>query len=90
MVKKLLITFAALALVGACVLGAGAIAQPGVAPLPVPIEESSPCPATGCASGTCHEMCIRDRPAPADAPRPSLLRQYLAAGCVRPFPADVS
>lgn len=54
MVKKLLITFAALALIGACVLGAGALAQPGTAPLPLAIEESSPCPATGCASGSCH------------------------------------
>ena len=52
--KKLLITLAALALIGACVLGAGALAQPGTAPLPVPIAADSPCPATGCASGTCH------------------------------------
>lgn len=54
MVKKILVTFAALAIIGACVLGAGALAQPDVAPLPVPIEADSPCPATGCASGTCH------------------------------------
>ena len=52
--KKLLITLAALALIGACVLGAGALAQPGTAPLPVPIAADTPSPATGCASGTCH------------------------------------
>ncbi|MCI8468010.1 MAG: hypothetical protein HFJ75_00630 [Eggerthellaceae bacterium] len=75
MVKKLLITFAALALVGACVLGAGALAQPGVAPLPVPIEESSPCPATGCASGTCHGF--------DDVPEPDGIHEMTCpeAGC---------
>ncbi len=54
MFKKLIITFALLALVGACVLGIGAAVQPQNAPLPVPIAQDSPCPATGCASGSCH------------------------------------
>ena len=54
MVKKLAITLAVMLALGALVVGAGALARPGQAPLPVPIEESSPCPATGCASGSCH------------------------------------
>ena len=54
MVKKLAITLAVMLALGALVVGAGALARPGQAPVPVPIEESSPCPATGCASGSCH------------------------------------
>ena len=52
MIKKLLIALAAFALVGACVLAAGTAIEPatGVSR----IEASSPCPATGCASGECH------------------------------------
>ena len=73
--KKLLITLAALALIGACVLGAGALAQPGTAPLPVPIAANSPCPATGCASGTCHGF--------DDVPEPDGIHEMTCpeAGC---------
>ena len=52
MVRKLVITLAAFALVCACVLGAGALAEPATALRPV--EAASPCPAAGCASGECH------------------------------------
>ena len=52
MVRKLVVTFAAFALVCACVLGAGALAEPATALRPV--EAASPCPAAGCASGECH------------------------------------
>lgn len=52
MLKKLLVTIAVFALVGAAVLAAGAAAEPetGVHAL----TAASPCPATGCASGACH------------------------------------
>lgn len=52
MLRKLLITLAAFALLGACVLGTGSLAEPatGVSP----ITADSPCPAAGCASGSCH------------------------------------
>lgn len=53
MVKKLALTLAAFALVGACVFAAGAAADPSVG-LPQAIEADSPCPAVGCASGECH------------------------------------
>lgn len=53
--KKLAITLAVFALLGACVLGAGALAQGGSsAALPQRITAESSCPATGCASGSCH------------------------------------
>ncbi len=52
MSKKILITLAAFVLLGACVLGAGALAEPATAVRA--ITEDSPCPATGCASGVCH------------------------------------
>ncbi|MDO4290898.1 MAG: hypothetical protein Q4C41_06695 [Eggerthellaceae bacterium] len=55
MTKKFAITLAVFALLGACVLGAGALAQGGsAAALPQRIAADSPCPATGCASGSCH------------------------------------
>ena len=53
MAKKALATLAAFLLVGACVFGAGLLADPSVG-LPQPIEVDSPCPASGCASGECH------------------------------------
>ena len=53
MVKKTLVTLAAFLLVGAAVFGAGALADPSVG-LPRAIAEDSPCPATSCASGSCH------------------------------------
>lgn len=53
--KKFAITLAVFALLGACVLGAGALAQGGsAAALPQRITAEPPCPATGCASGSCH------------------------------------
>ena len=53
MVKRIIITLAAFLLAGACVFGAGALADPSVG-LPRAIAEGSPCPATSCASGECH------------------------------------
>lgn len=53
MVRKTLIALAAFLLVGACVFGAGSLADPAVG-LPQAIAEDSPCPATACASGECH------------------------------------
>ena len=56
MAKRLIATLAVFALVCACVLGAGAVAQGESVThvLPQVITEESACPATGCASGTCH------------------------------------
>lgn len=62
MAKKITVTIVVLLAFGILVLCAGAVAQPGVAVLPQPIEESSPCPVTGCASGSCHGF--DDVPAP--------------------------
>ena len=75
MVKKLAITLAVMLALGALVVGAGALARPGQAPLPVPIEESSPCPATGCASGSCHGF--------DDVPEPDGIHEMTCpeAGC---------
>ena len=53
MIRKTLVTLAAFLLVGAAVFGAGALADPSVGP-PRAIAEDSPCPATSCASGSCH------------------------------------
>ncbi len=53
MIRKMLITIAVFALVGACTFAAGAAADPSVGP-PQPITSESPCPAAGCASGACH------------------------------------
>ena len=52
MFKKLLVTLVAFLLAGACVLAAGAAAEPATGVRP--IEADSPCPAVGCASGSCH------------------------------------
>ncbi len=52
MFRKLAVTLVALVLVGACVWGAGTLAEPDTALLA--IEADSPCPATACASGECH------------------------------------
>ena len=51
--RKTLITLAAFLLVGACVFGAGVLADSSVE-LPQAIAADSPCPATSCASGSCH------------------------------------
>ena len=53
MIRKTVITLLAFLLVGAAVFGAGALADPSVG-LPRAIAEDSPCPATSCASGSCH------------------------------------
>lgn len=53
MMRKTLVTLAAFLLVGACVFAAGAAADSSVG-LPKAIAADSPCPATGCASGSCH------------------------------------
>ena len=53
MMKKTLVTVLAFLMVGACVFLAGVAADPSV-DLPQPVGADSPCPATGCASGTCH------------------------------------
>ena len=49
MFKKLLVTLVAFLLAGACVLAAGAAAEPATGVRP--IEADSPCPAVGCARG---------------------------------------
>lgn len=53
MMRKFFIALAAFLLVGACAFAAGAAADPSVG-LPQAIEADSPCPATRCASGSCH------------------------------------
>ena len=50
MFKKLLVTLVAFLLAGACVLAAGAAAEPATGVRP--IEADSPCPAVGCASAS--------------------------------------
>ena len=59
--KKLFVTLAAFLVAGLCVFAVGtALASSSPTPtstvstLPRLIEQSSPCPATGCASGACH------------------------------------
>lgn len=49
----MILTFATFALVGICALAGGAVLS-GADALPQAITVSSPCPATGCASGSCH------------------------------------
>ncbi len=53
MARKVICAIVAFALVAACVLGAVGISSQSVG-LPQPIDADSPCPATGCASGECH------------------------------------
>lgn len=53
MVKKIILTLVAFALVGVCVFAAGVAMEPRVS-LPQAIAADSPCPAVGCASGECH------------------------------------
>lgn len=52
MIRKALATVVACAVVAACVIGAGFLAEPdtGIYAL----DETSPCPVTACASGECH------------------------------------
>lgn len=54
MIPKFILTLAALLLACAGVFAAGAAANKTVS-LPKPIEADSPCPAVGCASGSCHD-----------------------------------
>lgn len=58
--KKILIFFAAFALVVACIFGAGMLIEP--ATRISAITPDSSCPAAGCASGQCHGF--DDVPAP--------------------------
>ena len=51
--KKTLITLVVFLVVGSCVYAAGALSDPAVG-FPQAIEADSPCPATSCASGSCH------------------------------------
>lgn len=73
--KKLAITLVVMLALCGLTLGVGALARPGQAPLPIPIEDSSPCPATGCASGTCHGF--------DDVPEPDGVHEMICpeAGC---------
>ena len=52
MVRRFLITLAAFAVVGACVFAVGIAADPATGIRAVEVD--SPCPAVGCASGSCH------------------------------------
>lgn len=54
MVKKAVITLVVFLLVGLCVFGAGALADPDVS-APQPVTAESACPVVGCASGQCHD-----------------------------------
>ena len=73
MFKKLLVTLVAFLLAGACVLAAGAAAEPATGVRP--IEADSPCPAVGCASGSCHVF--------GDVPEPDGVHEMACpeAGC---------
>lgn len=52
MFRNILITLAGFALVAACIFGVGVLIEPTSSFAPITAE--SPCPAVGCASGTCH------------------------------------
>ena len=54
MVKKLICVIAAFALAAACVFIAASVSSVSVG-APQHIDAASPCPATGCASGECHD-----------------------------------
>ncbi len=54
MAKRLICVIAAFALASACVFAAASVSSASV-DLPRTIDASSPCPATGCASGECHD-----------------------------------
>ena len=73
MFQKLLVTLVAFLLAGACVLAAGAAAEPATGVRP--IEADSPCPAVGCASGSCHGF--------GDVPEPDGVHEMACpeAGC---------
>lgn len=53
MIRKTVIAIIVFALTAVCVFAAGGLANSQVS-LPRQITVDSPCPATGCASGTCH------------------------------------
>ena len=53
MLRKSLITILAFLIVGLIVFGVSVAVDPNVG-TPVEITASTPCPATGCASGVCH------------------------------------
>ena len=51
--RKTVIVLVAFAMVGVAVFGGGLLADPSTS-VPQPIRADSPCPAVGCASGSCH------------------------------------
>lgn len=53
MFRKAIITIVVFLLVGLCVFGVGAVADPDVG-APQAIVPESACPVVGCASGECH------------------------------------
>ena len=55
MVKKLICVIAAFALAAACVFIAASSFVPESVGAPRHIDAASPCPATGCAGGECHD-----------------------------------
>lgn len=56
MFKKIIVTIGIFLIAGCLVLGAGYVASPEAVSLPHAIEDESPCPAVGCASGECHSF----------------------------------
>ncbi len=54
MVKRLICVVVAFLLAAACVFAAASVSLQSVG-APQAIDASSPCPATGCASGECHD-----------------------------------
>ena len=73
MVRRFLITLAAFAVVGACVFAVGIAADPATGIRAVEVD--SPCPAVGCASGSCHGF--------GDVPEPDGVHEMACpeAGC---------
>lgn len=53
MLRKTVMTLVVFALAGVAVFGVGLLADPSTG-APRPIQADSPCPAVGCASGSCH------------------------------------
>ena len=76
MVKKLICVIAAFALAAACVFIAASVSSVSVG-APQHIDAASPCPATGCASGECHDYA--NVPGPDGVPVPAAMPRALAA-----------
>lgn len=73
--KKAFITIAVFVLLGALVFGAVTCVAGEKAGFVEPIDESTPCPATSCASGSCHSF--------DDVPDPDGMHEMVCpeAGC---------